>query len=229
MSEKDALDEILAGGLGKWFEGRSLAELEVTELNGEPLFPDTITRLDLVNKKLFDCPVYMRITQPWEEARARVSALSWMATESKRDPRSFSWTDAVGIFGEAHANHIEIIEVLSRSLRKRKDPSQVYMTPENLQACHPAPALVDAFNRIAIWRKFVDVRVSETEMKDPDVFWRFVAAVAKAGHVGPLAATDGPGAEICIVTMASQLHASRMQQSSQPSAESSTSTDTPKS
>jgi hypothetical protein len=219
----DVLDEVLAGGLAKWFEGRKLEDLEIRELDGEALFPDTITRIDFSTRKLFDQQVFMRVPQPFELARARIEALVWMATEAKRDAKSFGWDDAERLFGKVYAEQIENICVLARALRKRSDPTMQYMTPENLQKCHPTPALWDAFNRLSMWRKQTDLRLTEEEIAKPDVFWRVIAAVAKAGHPGPLVVTDGLGVETFIVTSARQLHAYRMAQSSQPSAESSTS------
>lgn len=224
MSEKDPLDEILAGGLGEWFKGRKLEDLEIQEIGGEPLFPDTITRIHFEEKKLYEVPVYMRIPPPRERALARVSALFWLANQAKRDPKSFVWADALAIFGEKYAQEAEQIEILALALRRRNDPSQQYMTPELLQKSHPAPALWDAFSRMEAWRSMTDLRINELELDERRV-WAIVAAVAKADNVGPLVVTDGPGMLTFIVTMAKLLHAYRTTPPSQPSAESSTSTD----
>lgn len=204
-----SLDEILAGGLGEWFKGRSITDAAIVMCDEEALFPDVITGIHFADRQLFDCPVYMRVPLPHELARARVSALSWMATEAKRDPRSFSWADAVGIFGDERVEEIEHIEVLARGLRKRAKPEQQYMTPENLQKCHPAPALYCAFNRLSLWRRMSDLRVSDAAPLDDELFWRAVAAVAKAGHLGPLMVVDPGALDKFIQAIASQLQSFR--------------------
>ena len=220
MSEtpKDPLDEILAGGLGEWFKGRKLEDLEIAEVDGEALFPDVITRTDFVNKRLYEAPVYMRIPLPHERGRARVAALMWMATEAKRSPSSFTWADAEAIFGAKYAAELEHIEVLARSLRKRSDPTQQYMTAEKLQKCHPAPALWDAKNRLDAWQQMSDLRINESEL-DESKCWALAAAVAKAGNLGPLVVIDGPALVSFVIFMASRLSGSRTAQPSPPSAE----------
>ena len=78
-AKKDPLDRIAVGALGEWAKGKSLEDLEVDVTSGEPFFPDTITRIDYLERKLIETPVLFRLPTPLEQTESHVRALDYLA------------------------------------------------------------------------------------------------------------------------------------------------------
>jgi hypothetical protein len=218
----DPLDAVIVGPLANWAKGKTLAELEVVVDDNVPCFADVIERYDFDSKKLVEHKVYFRVPPMTELAIAKAESLRALAKIAERDPKTFDMEAAARVFGTGHVEHRENLHVLARALRKRRDAREAYMTPENLELCHPVAALWTAMAKLAHFRTLQDMRITEEGVKDERTFWALVAAMAKRGNLSPLVAIDGPGQDSFLLSMAVRLIEFRTKPSSLQSAASST-------
>lgn len=228
LDDLPPLDQMVVGNLATWAKGRKLEDLEVVEgSDGAPYFPDHVTRFDFKKKQLVDVQVYVRVPGETEMAKARIAALAYTAALAGRKVQDFDEAAAIRVFGEARFRQLDGLFVLERALHKRKDPGSdpvPYMTAENLEQCHPPPALWAALDRVGHYRRMLDTRLSADQLSDPRVFWEAVAHLAKRQDPSFLAVIAGDVLPSFMLTMASELHRYRTESSSPPSSASSTST-----
>lgn len=221
----DPIDQYLVGSLAQWAKGKRLSELEVVvDAEDIPCFADTIERYDFVKKVAVEHEVYLRVPPMRELAIAKVESLRALAALAQRDPQTFDIEAAIKIYGSGHVDHRENLHVLARAIRKRRDPKEPYMTPDNLERCHPVAALWTTMEKLSHYRKMLDMRISDEGLQDERLFWGIVAAMAKGNTTSPFAAIDGPAQDSFLLSMARRLIEYRTKLSSLPSSESSTST-----
>lgn len=216
-TEDDPYEALAVGELAKWARGRSLAELEATVLDDEPLFDGVITRFNFDKKSREEIPVLLRIPAGLEIAAARVEALTYMQKLAGRS--GWTWEDAHKFFGPVNVEHIENLHILAIAIRRRSDPKRQYMTPAMLDKMHPNTALAQVFEQLGRLKRDSDMRLNVEEVQDERSFWGMVAAIAKSGGLGPLVVTDTLGGERFTICMAQRLYEYRTAQLSPPSSE----------
>jgi hypothetical protein len=228
--KKDPLQAVVLGELAKWLEGRSLEDLEVIELDGEALYPDSIPRFNWGTRKIEETPVYLRVHGGQDRIIARQRVIADLAPRSKSKTGETLITtieQARTTFGADVVEHAEAVHLLALSLRRREDPKLPLMAAQDLEKVLSTVAVDVTLAKIEHWRATFDQRISEAQLSDPKVFWPCVAAIAKRGDLGPLVVIAGPAQPSFIIRMAVELQGYRTASSSQPSAESSTSSDRP--
>lgn len=191
----------------RWFEGKSLEDLEQLELGGRHYYPETLKRRVVKQGQEESIPVLVRIPNTAEKAQARVAALTWAGQLlGKQAPPELTIDGVRARLGAVYWEHIDNVCLLSRCVFELAPPHRRYALPEILDAHHPPSSLYDLLERLDWWATQEDPRIGEI---DEETVLEVAAAIARKGHTGPLLAIAGLGRESCIVSMARQLVTSR--------------------
>ena len=221
-AKKDPLDRIAVGALGEWAKGKSLEDLEVDVTSGEPFFPDTITRIDYLERKLIETPVLFRLPTPLEQTESHVRALDYLAKVKGLPASDFTEEKAISFFGQALVTYTDDLFTLEISLRKSSDKTRTYMVATELDRNHPTPSIHQALEKLTHLRKMIDYRLDSADLEDPVNFWAIIGGIAKRKNLSPLVGIGSDALDSYLIAMACKLSTFRTEQLSQASSASST-------
>lgn len=186
--------EMNAEQFKRWLSGDDFAGLAAIEVDGRVHFPASLKKRDKTGKVVEE-PVMLRVIRTEERAKARHEARKWL-TELELDQ-------------DKDSDQLESLDmscILARAIRSAKEPYEQHMTAKDLIRSYDTSTLSDIWDR----HNELDRRMNpRPTVIDEATINAMIGALAKAGHLGPLAAIDGPAQDSLVLSMAKRLRTSQ--------------------
>jgi hypothetical protein len=200
-----------------WLSGKDPAELDILELNGRALYPESIKRRNKKHRDVIESvAVRLRVPSTIDKANARIDALAW-AQKIAKLPHRPTVPEAEATLGGAYFNELDDKCLLARCIFEHEPPHDPYLLAEFLDEVHEHASLLELWDRLSFWQSWEDVRVGEL---DEQKFLTIVAAIDRVRNLGPLVAIAGSARDSCVISMAVRLQSFLTPKSSSPSTES---------
>lgn len=205
------MDNARQSSIEEWFGGKTLQELDIIEHEGRQLYPDTLKKKNIKKGELEEVPIYLRVPNTTEQAKARVDALDWVRDIRKLKEPIRTVDEARGLVGDLLFEDLDTISLMSWCILERNEGHARYMLPQLLDAANSKASLYELFDRLDFFSRAEDPRVGNIS---EDLFWAAVVNIAKARNLSPLVAIAGSERDSFILSMASRLANSRTPKSS---------------
>lgn len=189
MEKKQSTAAETKADIREWLQGKTVEDLEVVEQAGRLLFPEVLRRR--TPKGYEEEKVRLRVPRPLEITQARVEAIA-MASKYKIDREKDS-----DLFEE-----YETICRLSKAIREYAEPHGQAYTAEQLLSGYDSVCLQDLWQRVDVYQKMIDPRITDV---DADDVINAARGIAHTMSLSPLAAIAGSELDSCIITMACML------------------------
>lgn len=202
----------------EWLAGKRPEDLDLVEVGGRRLYPDTLKRRSLDDPSVLEVvPVLIRAPSSEDKVLARLDALEWARNMAQGHglavdlPASLTIAQAEALLGQSYFDELDTKCLVARCTFSPSPPHDQYLLPQILDKRHDHASVLDLWDRITFWYDFGDVRARDL---DDDAMIDILSAIDKVRNTTPLLAIAGSARDSLVVSMASQLVALRTAKSS---------------